>query len=111
MDDPRLLPGVSPLEAEPKVVFQSGKLIRRARLRASIRDAADLFLLLLIDALFIGWPHAHVPLLGRSDSVIVLLVANAVIIAAVWLMRRVPQWRARRLASTWSASERQRLRF
>ncbi len=108
---PQLLPGVSPSGIAPQVVFQSQSVIRRARIRAGIRDAADLLLLLVVDALFVQWPRAHVPLLDRQDSIIALVVLNALLVAYMWLSRRVPQWHARRVSSTWCTTERQRLRF
>ena len=105
---PQLLPGVESAGAPPRIVFRSESVIKRARIRAAIRDSADLLLLLVVDALFIHWPLAHVPLLGRQDSVAVLLGLNVLIIAYVWLSRRVPQWRARRVSSTWCGVERAR---
>ncbi len=89
---------------------QSARVIRRARIRASIRDCADLFLLLLVYAFFVRCPLAHVPLLDRHDSVAVLVAINAMVIAYVWLSRQVPQWRARRVSSTWCGVERARFR-
>ena len=106
---PQLLPGVSATGLPPRMVFQSGRVIRRARVRAAVRDGADLLLLLVVDTLFLRWPHAHVPLLGRHDTVAVLLSLNVLLIAYVWLSRQVPRWRARRVASTWCLAERSRL--
>lgn len=108
---PQLLPGVTPSGDVPRVVFESQSVIKRARFRAAIRDAVDLLLLLVVDALFIQWPRAHVPLLDRHDSIIALLVLNGLLVAYMWLSRRVPQWHARRVSSTWCVTERQRLRF
>ena len=106
---PQYLPGVSPASAPPRVVFHSADVIRRARLRATMRDTADLLLLTIVDAFFVRWPLAHVPLMQRHDSVVVLLALNALVVGYVWLSRRVPQWRARAVASTWSGVERARL--
>lgn len=106
----QLLPGVEPAGLPPRVVFRSEAVIKHARFRAAIRDSADLLLLLVVDALFIRWPLAHVPLLDRRDSVAVLLALNVLLIAYVWLSRRVPQWRARRVSSTWCGIERARFR-
>lgn len=108
---PQLLPGVEPVGLPPQVVFQSAAVVRRARIRAAIRDSADLLLLLVVDAFFIRWPLAHVPLLDRHDSVGVLVMLNVLLIAYVWLSRRLPQWRARRVSSTWCFAERQRIRL
>ena len=108
---PHLLPGVSIAGEPPQVVFESRRVVRRARLRAALRDAADLLLLVGVDAFFVRWPRAHVPLLDRHDTVSVLLVVNALLIAYLWLSRRVPQWYARRVSSTWCVAERNRIRF
>jgi hypothetical protein len=108
---PQLLPGVSPTGYAPPVVARSRAVIRRARTRAALRDAADLLLLLVVDAFFIRWPLAHVPLLDRHDSIVALMSLNVLLIAYVWLSRQVPQWRARRVSSTWCPTERQRLTF
>lgn len=107
----QLLPGVAPSAATPDVVCQSAAVVRRARLRAAFRDGADLVLLLLVDALFLRWPMAHVPLFGRHDSVALVAALNASVITYIWLSRQMPQWRARRMSSTWCVAERQRLRF
>lgn len=107
---PQLLPGVSAAGLPPQVVCQSECVIRRARIRAAIRDGADLVLLLIVDTLFLRWPQAHVPMLDRHHSVAVLLSLNVLLFTYVWLSRQVPQWRARRVASTWCGSERARFR-
>ena len=106
---PQLLPGVALVPVTPAVVIESRAVIRRARLRATIRDAADLLLLLVVDAFFVRWPRAHVPLLDRHDSIVALVSLNVILVAYVVLSRMVPQWRARRVSSTWRHSERQRL--
>src|SRR2546428_1989295 len=105
---PQLLPGVSTAVPAPDIAFHSRNVIRRARLHAALRDTADLLLLLAVDAFFVRWPRAHVPLFGRSDSVAILLSLNVLLIAYVWLARRIPQWHARRVSSTWCAADRQR---
>lgn len=107
---PDLLPGVSPVGVPPRVVAGSASVVRRARVRAAIRDCADLVLLLVVDAFFIRWPMAHVPLLNRHDSVAVLIVVNVLVVAYLWLSRWIPQWRARRVSSTWCGIERTRFR-
>ncbi|HYS55125.1 MAG TPA: hypothetical protein VER58_15315 [Thermoanaerobaculia bacterium] len=107
-----ILPGVSPDGTDPNVVFQSRPVIASARRRAALRDVFDVLLLAGVDALFIRWSHAHIPMLDRAATMLVLAIANAVLIAYVWSVRALPRWRARKLASTWSASERSRfLRF
>jgi len=108
----QLLPGVSPDGTDPNVVFQSQPVIASARRRAAMRDALDLLLLAGVDALFIRWSHAHIPMLDRATTMLVLAIANIVLIAYVWSVRALPRWRARKLAATWSDTERSRsLRF
>ena len=106
-----LLPGVRDAETPPAVVIDSRRVIVRARRRAAVRDVLDLVLLLCVDGLFLGWPRAHVPMLGRHDSLLALLALNASLVVLLWLVRAFPRWRARRIAATWCASERARVRF
>ena len=106
-----LLPGVRDAGTPPAVVIDSRAVIARARRRASVRDFLDLVLLLCVDGLFLGWPRAHVPMLGREDSLLALLALNGAMIAFLWLARAIPRWRARRVAATWCAAERTRVRF
>jgi hypothetical protein len=108
MPRPNLLPGVASAGSPPKVVFQSQRVIVRARRRAIFRDAFDLLLLLSVDWLFLHWPRAHVPGFDRGDSLVVLFAANAILIATLWTARAMPRWRARRVAATWCPSERMR---
>lgn len=104
----QLLPGVSDAGLQPHVVYRSARVIQSARRRAALRDCADLLLLLVVDALFVRWPRTHVPLLDRHDSLAVLLSLNVLLFGYVWLSRRVPQWRARHVSSTWCGAERAR---
>lgn len=101
-----LLPGVSHAESPPHVVFQSRAVVVRARRRALLRDVLDLVLLIAVDVLFVRFPNTHVPLLGRHNSLTILLSLNAALLAYVWFARALPRWRARRVASTWNANER-----
>ena len=103
-----LLPGVSAVANPPAVIVQSRKVIQRARIRAIMRDIFDVLLLVGVDWFFIRWPRAHVPLLDRHESVLILLGVNVALLSYVCLARAVPRWRARRVASTWSFSERAR---
>ena len=108
----KLLPGVSPDGTDPNIVFQSRPVVQSARRRATLRDFVDLILLAGVDALFIRWSHAHIPLLDRAETMLVLAIANLALIVYVWSVRTLPRWRARRLATTWSEAERLRfLRF
>jgi hypothetical protein len=104
-----LLPGVTPEVSAPPVVFESARVIRRARRLAMLRDALDLLLLVAVDTLFIRWPSARVPLLDRHQSLLLLLAVNVALLAYLWIARKLPQWSARRVAATWSDAERQRL--
>jgi hypothetical protein len=106
-----LLPGVRDAGTPPAVVIDSRAIIVRARRRAAVRDVLDLVLLLCVDGLFLGWPRAHVPMLGRFDSLLALGMLNAAMIAFLWLTRSYPRWRARRVASTWCPAERGRIRL
>ncbi len=103
-----LLPGVVSAGIPPRVVFQSQRVIARARRRAIFRDVLDIVLLASVDALFLHWPKAHVPGFDRAGTLLVLFAVNAMMIANLWFARRLPRWRARRVASTWCASERSR---
>ena len=103
-----LLPGVSDAGVPPPVVIDSRAVVARARRRAIVRDVIDLLLLVCVDGLFLRWNHAHVPLLDRHDSLLVLLALNAMLIGYVWLVRALPRWTARRVASTWCLAERTR---
>jgi hypothetical protein len=90
-------------------VFESRAVIASARRWAVVRDACNLLLLASVDAMFLGWPHTHIPLLDRSASVAVLLVINGLSVAYMWSARSVPRWRARHVASTWCPAERNKL--
>ena len=103
-----LLPGVSPEGTNPNIVFRSSPVVKTARRRATLHDFLDLLLLAGVDALFIRWSHAHIPLLDRAETMLVLAIANLALIVYVWSVRTLPRWRARRLAATWSAAERNR---
>ncbi len=104
-----LLPGVLDVPTPPAVVFESRKVIARARRRAAFRDVFDLLLLACVDGLFLRWPRAHVPALDRADSLLLLMALNAALVAYIWLTRWIPRWSAQRVASTWGAAERARI--
>ena len=92
------------------VVCDSRRVVARARRVAMARDAAQVVLLAGVDWLFSNWPSTHIPLLSRSDSLVVLGIVNMLTIAHLWLVRAFPRWNTRRIATTWCARERQRLR-
>lgn len=93
------------------VVFDSRRVILRARRMAVARDVAQCVLLACVDWLFQNWPSTHIPLLRRGDSLVLLGIVNAATVAQIWAARAVPRWRARRISATWSVSERRRAGF
>jgi hypothetical protein len=104
-----LLPGVSSAGTPPAVVIDARAVIARARRRAALRDIADLLLLGCVDGLFLRYPHTHIPLLSRADTLALLVIVHAAFIGYVWIARTFPRWQARRVASTWCVAERARL--
>ena len=90
------------------VVFDSRRVILRARRMAVARDVAQIALLACVDWLFQNWPSTHIPMLGRGDSLVLLGIVNAVTIVHIWAIRAVPRWRALRISATWCARERNR---
>ena len=110
MPRPELLPGISQRGCPPVVQCDPRPAIRRARRRALFRDVAQLLLVIAVDALLIRWPAAHVPMLTRYDSVMLVAAVNVLMFGYVWLSRAFPKWSARRIASTWAPAERARLR-
>jgi hypothetical protein len=90
------------------VVFDSRRVVVRARRLAIARDVAQIALLVAVDWLFQNWPSTHIPLLDRIDSLTLLGIVNMVTIAHVWACRAVPRWRAYRISATWCARERER---
>jgi Kef-type K+ transport system membrane component KefB len=94
---------------EPMVVCDSRRVIARARRVAFARDAAQIVLLASVDGLFSNFSSTRIPLLSRSDSLVVLGIVNAAILAHVWLARALPKWSTRRIATTWCARERSRV--
>jgi len=104
-----LLPGVAQAAVPPRVVTDSRRIVARARRRAAVRDVFDLLLLAGVNAIFVRWPDAHVPFLGRHETMLVLAAMNAVLLLCVLTARTLPRWRARRVAATWNAGERRRI--
>ena len=88
------------------VVFDSRRVVWRARRLAIARDVAQLVLLAGVDWLFRTWPSTHIPLLDRTDSLVVLGIVNALTLGHVWMCRAIPRWQAARIAATWSSRER-----
>jgi len=103
-----LLPGVTVTDCPPVAVCDAHRAIRGARRKAVLYDVAQLLLLAGVDWLFVRWPSAHVPMLDRHDSLLVVAAMNALMAGYIWLARAFPRWSARRVAATWSPSERAR---
>jgi hypothetical protein len=106
MDTRNLLPGVTTDGYEPKVRCDSRPIIVRARRLTMLRDIAQLLIVVAVDWLFVRWPLSHVPVLDRHDSVLLVVLFNAIVLAHVIVSRKLPHWSARRIAATWSAAER-----
>lgn len=103
-----LLPGVTTDSCPPVVVCDAHAEMRRARRRALLRDAVQITLLVAVDWLFAHWPESRLPFADRGLSLTMLRGVNAGIAAHLWLARALPRWRARRVAATWSRSEREK---
>ena len=103
-----LLPGVTEADCPPRVACDAHEAIRRARRRALAFHAGQLALLAGVDWLFFRWMNARVPFLGRHESLVLLRAINVAALADLWLLRALPRWTARRIAATWSRSEREK---
>lgn len=103
-----LLPGVTDASCPPAVVCDAHAALRRARRRAFARDAMTVLLVLAIDALFLRWPESRLPFANRAHSLTILQATNALLVTQLWLMRAIPRLWARRIAATWSRSEREK---
>lgn len=108
MDRQPLLPGVSPEPCPPVVVIDSRAAVRRAKIRAAVIDGIQVALVGGVDWLVLYFPHTHVPFFDRGHSLAILAGVNVVIIAYLALARTLPRWRAKRVAVTWNAAERER---
>jgi hypothetical protein len=104
-----LLPGVIDHVSPPEAIADAHRAITGARRRATWRDVIDLMLLFAVDYGFAHWPHAHVPMMDRHASLTLLVALNGALLFYFWASRKFPSWRAKRIASTWSQSERQRV--
>lgn len=105
-----LLPGVTTDSCPPRVACDARAAIRSARRRALVRDVMQVSLLVAVDYLFFHWPESRMPFLDRSGSLVLLHGVNALIVADLWLVRAMPKWTAKRIADTWSRSERDRFK-
>lgn len=89
----------------------SRDVVGRARRMAAVRDCAQLLLVVAVDLLCIRFPQTHVPFATRSGSVELVVIFNLLAFGHFALSRAWPRWQARRIASSWSLSERRRIRF
>ena len=105
-----LLPGVSTDSCPPRVVCDAHKAIREARRKAWIRDGAQVSLLVAVDFLFVRWPESRMPFLDRGASLAFLRGVNLAMVSHFWMVRTLPKWWAKRIASTWCRSEREKFR-
>ncbi|HYI11225.1 MAG TPA: hypothetical protein VEK57_19370 [Thermoanaerobaculia bacterium] len=103
-----LLPGVTTRSCPPRVVCDAHAAIRAAKRRAYLRDGIQITLLIAVDYLFVHWPDSRIPFLDRDSSLALLRAVNVVAVADLWLTRALPKWWARRIAGTWSRTERER---
>lgn len=103
-----LLPGVSTSSCPPRVVCDAHDAIKRARRRAWLRDGLQFSLVLAVDYLFVHWPESRMPFLDREASLAFLRGVNLAILGHLWLARALPKWSAKRIASTWCRSEREK---
>jgi hypothetical protein len=105
-----LLPGVKEIEAPPVAVFDPRRTLVKARRRAAFQDVFDLLLLSGVDWFFIAWPRTHIPFFSRHDSLTILVAINLLFVIYVVASRKLPEWRARRIASTWAPAERSKFK-
>lgn len=108
MPKDELLPGVSTTSCPPRVLCDARSAIRSARRRVWVRDGVQIALLIAVDWLFVYWPDSRIPFADRATSLAFLRGANVALIAHLWLTRAMPKWNARRIASTWCRSEREK---
>jgi hypothetical protein len=70
----------------------------------------QIVLIVAVDYLFVHWPDSRLPFLDRAQSLTFLRGAHVVVAADLWLSRALPKWWAKRIAETWSRSERARFK-
>jgi hypothetical protein len=108
MPRPDLLPGVVTDSCPPVAVIGSRETIVRARRRAIFRDVTNLAILGAVDYVSLHWPSAHIPLVNREQSMLLVGLLNATVITHIVMTRIAARLAARRIAATWSLRERAR---
>ena len=108
MPEFNLIPGV---DGPPHAAVNARQLEmdrQRARRRESIEDLLDCAVLIVVNLVFLLWSEAKVPFLDRDTTMVLLMLANLFTIGSYVRTRILPRWKARRIAATWSAAERER---
>lgn len=106
-----LLPGVAgPATVQPQPVYRPHEDVQRARRRAVTRGVIDAAILLAIDVFVFVWSDARLPFVSRANTLIVLAVIHVGVVCYWYASRKMPIWKARRIAATWSSDERARFR-
>jgi hypothetical protein len=103
-----LIPGVEPPRRPPVDGRSLARELEAARRRASVEDLLDCAVLIVVNLVFLLWSEAKVPFLDRDATLVLLLLVNLATVAGYVRSRVIPGWRARRIATTWSAAERAR---
>ena len=105
-----LLPGVTAAACPPRVSCDAHSVIRSARRRALARDVFQIIVLLVIDTLFVFWPESRLPFLERGETLVMLRIANLIVLGDLLLARTLPNLSAKRIAATWSRTERESMK-
>ncbi|HEU5162526.1 MAG TPA: hypothetical protein VFV54_05235 [Thermoanaerobaculia bacterium] len=108
MPESNLIPGVEGPRHSAVNARQLEIERQRARRRESVEELLDCAVLIVVNLVFLLWSEAKVPFLDRDTTMIVLLLANLFTIGSYVRSRVLPRWKARRIAATWSAAERER---
>lgn len=108
MPKPDLLPGVITDSCPPAVVVDSRQTVLEARRRALFRDVSNLVILAAVDYVSLRWPAAHIPLVDREQSMLLVGLLNAAVVTHIVMARVAARLAARRIAATWSLRERSR---
>lgn len=105
-----LLPGVEGPTPPRVTAGDLGRDVYTARRHAALEELLDLAVLIVVNLVFLLWNRSQLPFLGRDVTLVILVAANAFAVAGYLRARVVPRVRARRVAATWSAQERDRFR-